>query len=182
MAEVQSTVRYRLVKGFQNYRVGDDGSVWSQYSRGVGKKEEGTGIWRKLKPGKKTNNSGLLVNLCRNGTSNNMRQVHRLVLEAFVGPCPEGMECCHNDGDPFNNKLTNLRWDTHVGNMKDKECHGTHGKGERNAGAKLTEATVLRIRRILDKGKVSRPKVAAYFKVSYMTIVLIHRRKTWKHI
>ena len=34
------------------------------------------------------------VRLSRNGTST-PRTVHSLVLEAFVGPCPEGMECRH---------------------------------------------------------------------------------------
>lgn len=29
--------------------------------------------------------------------------IHRLVLETFVGPRPEGMECCHNNDDPSDN-------------------------------------------------------------------------------
>jgi hypothetical protein len=53
-------------------------------------------------------------------------RVHRLVLEAFVGPCPEGMVGCHNDGDPLNNRLDNLRWDTPSNNERDKWVHGTH--------------------------------------------------------
>ena len=48
------------------------------------------------------------------------RQVHRLVLEAFVGPCPPGMVCCHWDDVPTNNRLSNLRWDTQSENEKDK--------------------------------------------------------------
>ena len=52
-------------------------------------------------------------------------QVHRLVLETFVGPCPAGMEACHNDGNPANNRLENLRWDTGSENMRDKRRHGT---------------------------------------------------------
>lgn len=51
-------------------------------------------------------------------------RVHRLVLEAFVGPCPKGMEACHNDGDPTNNLLSNLRWDTHEANVADTKRHG----------------------------------------------------------
>jgi hypothetical protein len=51
--------------------------------------------------------------------------VHRLVLQAFIGPCPEGYEACHEDGDPFNNRLSNLRWDTHVENIKDSIRHKT---------------------------------------------------------
>lgn len=49
--------------------------------------------------------------------------VHRLVLTAFVGPCPDGMEGCHNDGDQANNSLANLRWDTPDANGADRVNH-----------------------------------------------------------
>lgn len=52
--------------------------------------------------------------------------VHRLVLEAFIGPCPSGQECCHDDGDPANNHLGNLRWDSRSENHLDRVRHGTH--------------------------------------------------------
>lgn len=52
--------------------------------------------------------------------------VHRIVLEAFVGPCPTGMECCHNDNNRTNNRLENLRWDTRYGNCQDIKAAGTH--------------------------------------------------------
>ena len=50
--------------------------------------------------------------------------VHRMVLEVFSGPCPDGMEGCHADGDPSNNKLSNLRWDTKQANAKDTRDAG----------------------------------------------------------
>lgn len=51
----------------------------------------------------------------------------RSVLETFVGPCPEGMECCHfPERDRSNNRLDNLRWDTHHENVLDAVRHGTH--------------------------------------------------------
>ena len=59
-------------------------------------------------------------------TKMKMKYVHRLVLEAFVGPCPEGMEACHNDGNPSNNHVNNLRWDTQSENMNDRVKHGSH--------------------------------------------------------
>lgn len=52
--------------------------------------------------------------------------VHRLVLSAFVGPCPAGMEGCHNNGNAFDNCLQNLRWDTTSENNLDRVRHGTH--------------------------------------------------------
>lgn len=53
------------------------------------------------------------------------RLIHQLVLEAFVGPRPNGMEGCHNDGICTNNVWTNLRWDTRAGNAADTKRHGT---------------------------------------------------------
>jgi hypothetical protein len=35
------------------------------------------------------------------------------------------MEVCHNDGDPGNNRASNLRYDDRRGNMRDMRLHGT---------------------------------------------------------
>jgi hypothetical protein len=72
---------------------------------------------------------------------------HRLVLEAFVGKCPDGMECCHNDGNHQNNHISNLRWDTPKNNSVDKIRHGTTNRGERCGTAKLTLKQVNAIRK-----------------------------------
>lgn len=52
--------------------------------------------------------------------------VHRLIAEAFLGPCPEGQEVRHLDGNPANNVLTNLTYGTHAENSADMLRHGTH--------------------------------------------------------
>lgn len=71
------------------------------------------------------NHSGhLQLRLYRGGDKRTIR-VHVLVLEAFVGPRTEGMVACHNDGNPSNNLVANLRWDTMAANMADKKRHGT---------------------------------------------------------
>lgn len=59
--------------------------------------------------------------------------VHALVLTAFVGPAPEGTECCHWDDDPANNHLTNLRWGTRADNMADYERNHGHRQSVRHA-------------------------------------------------
>lgn len=68
------------------------------------------------------------------GKNNKIFKVHRLVLEAFVGLCPDGMVACHNDSNPANNELSNLRWDTTVGNCKDRRSYA----GVNNPNSKLT--------------------------------------------
>ena len=83
------------------------------------------------------------VHLARPGFRRTYR-VHRLVLEAFVGPCPDGLESCHWDDDPTNNQLSNLRWDTSTANKHDM---ARNGRGNQNAnkthcvhGHEFTEA------------------------------------------
>jgi len=41
-----------------------------------------------------------------------VRYVHRLVLSAFKGKCPDGYECHHKDHNPSNNHISNLQWTT----------------------------------------------------------------------
>ena len=64
------------------------------------------------------------VSLHKNGVQSR-GVVHKMVLTAFVGPCPDGMECCHGPSGYADNRLSNLRWDTHSENMIDRSRHGT---------------------------------------------------------
>lgn len=52
--------------------------------------------------------------------------VHRLVLSAFVGECPDGMEACHWNDVPGDNRLENLRWATRRENNLDRVRNGKH--------------------------------------------------------
>jgi hypothetical protein len=65
------------------------------------------------------------VVLTRSGRAKT-HKVHRLVLEAFVGTCPSGLEACHADDDSSNPALANLRWDTRRNNQLDKVANGNH--------------------------------------------------------
>ena len=47
-----------------------------------------------------------------NNKKNNPHTIHRLVLIAFKGHPPEGMECNHIDGNKTNNHISNLEWIT----------------------------------------------------------------------
>ena len=73
--------------------------------------------------------------------------VHALVAAAFVGPRPEGMEVCHNNGDPSDNRLENLRYDTRRANQLDAVRHGTHSMTRKTAcklGHAYDEANTIR--------------------------------------
>lgn len=66
----------------------------------------------------------LHVNLCKNGKQKT-RKVHQLVCEAFIGPCPEGMEVCHGANGKLDNSLTNLHYGTPSENQQDRFRDGT---------------------------------------------------------
>lgn len=65
------------------------------------------------------------VNLCKNRKGRSA-WIHRLVLEAFVGPCPANHEACHWNDNPSDNRLENLRWGTRADNTLDKVRNGNH--------------------------------------------------------
>lgn len=103
--------------------------------------------------------------------------VHRLVLDAFRGPCPDGMEGCHNNGVRTDNRLDNLRYDTPVSNAQDRRVHGTNGAGECNAKAKLTSEQVAEIRAA--RGVMRQRDLAARYGVGQTQISRIHTGQRW---
>lgn len=119
-------VEWRPITGFEGfYEVSNTGLVRSVdrvIMRRSGVFQRSKGVLLKLPIGKRGH---CFVNLRRPG-------VHRtptvgvLVLEAFVGPRPPGLVCCHYDDNSKNNTLENLRWDTHSANRYDSVRNGTH--------------------------------------------------------
>jgi len=123
----QTTEEWRAIPDWNGYDVSDRGRVRSY--RAMHYPSGGCGVrWRVadepqriLKP----NAQGryLTVMLSRDGKQRRF-SIHTLVLIAFVGPRPDGAECCHYDGNPTNNRLDNLRWDTVSANHRDAIRHG----------------------------------------------------------
>ncbi len=175
------SIEYRPVVGFPGYRVGNDGSVWSCRGRGG---SFAVAPWRRLKQRPASSKKYLCVCLCGPGSSSpngkNCR-VHRLVLAAFAGSCPEGMQCRHLDGNPVNNSSTNLKWGTVAENMADKVRHGKI-RGEANHAAKLTDTAVREIRRRFAAGGVTKSQLAREFHVGMSVVCRVINRTKWKHI
>lgn len=165
-------VEWRYVVGHPSYAVTVDGRVLSA------KRARGRDRFRYMTP--TPNKRGYLkVTLDRE-----TRHIHRLVLEAFVGPCPEGMEGCHNNGDNSDNNLSNLRWDTHSANSLDKNTHGTQcivKVGEENPRAILTERDVVQIKLRLATGE-EYLLIAADYHVGVGAIGAIKLGKNWAHV
>lgn len=101
---------WRTVARAPRYEVSDEGGIRRAH--------------HVLKP--TPNNSGhMYVALWHNRRKTRV-YVHQLVAEEFIGPRPDGMKVCHNDGDHGNNAVSNLRYDTQAENIRDQVRHGVH--------------------------------------------------------
>jgi hypothetical protein len=155
MSEEQSSisaVEYREVPDTNGYyRAGSDGSIWTCWKRG-----RPTNSWWRLRSTAASKKRYLKVAIRMNGRKI-VERVHVLVLRAFNGPCPDGMESRHLDGDKHNCSANNLAWGTPKQNSADKILHGTNVnpsvRGSKCWRATLTEKQVIEARKRASKGE-----------------------------
>jgi hypothetical protein len=128
---MDTTEEWRAVVGYEGYyEVSDHGRVRS-IDRVVGQPGNTPKRLRGkiLKP---TPSSGKHLHLCvclyRNSPERKgeTMRVHSLVAAAFIGPRPDGLQVCHNNGDGHDNRASNLRYDTPLANTHDRKLHGTY--------------------------------------------------------
>lgn len=176
-------VEIRHIHGWVGYAVGDDGSVWS--CRGIFGRSPTP--WKRMTPTPvKSGHLKVQLSLVDGGKRAPKKYVHTLVLIAFVGPRPLGMEARHfPDPNPANNNLANLSWATHARNMLDSKeqgrARGNSMPGTQNFNAKLSDDEVREIHRLCR----TCPKlhhVAARFGVSDGLVSMIARGLLWKHL
>lgn len=163
------TTEFRLIPNYPDYCVGDDGSVWSSKY----------GNWRRLKTS--IDREGYhRVKLHNPDKKPKDFFVHVLVLTTFVGPRPAKMECLHDDSNPGNNCLHNLRWGTKCENEEQRKEIGKQ-KGEGNIAAKITEKTVIWIRQQYQQGTTYR-ELGSRCGLDASTVGRIVRRDLWSHV
>ena len=121
------------VVGRETYEVSDHGRVRNALRGNI------------LKPQKAGSRGTHLV--VQMGANQPKRYVHHLVLEAFVGPRPEGLMALHYDDDYMNNHVGNLYWGTLSQNTLDSVRNGNHVQARKThcnrAGHELTPENVI---------------------------------------
>lgn len=105
---------WKPIPGLEDYEASDQGHIaWnSPHGR------------KMLRPG--TNTSGHQTVGIRKDGKTQKRYIHELVLLAHIGQRPTGHVACHQDDNPSNNTLTNLRWDTRRNNLLDAIRNGRY--------------------------------------------------------
>ena len=175
---------WTTVKGYEGiYEVSTFGRVKSLYRKvdsSTAKTRRTTTFKERILSTREGDNGCLRVSLYSNGVPTTF-SVHKLVTDAFLGPMPDGMERCHNDGNNKNNRLSNLRYDTPKNNNADKRKHGTHLQGSKIPCAKLDESKVAYILAEHAKGRTQR-SFAEQFGVCHHTISKVISRERWAHV
>jgi Mor family transcriptional regulator len=160
-------INYKEIPRYPYYEAGTDGSIWSWKRPGghIGDYPKRLATPTRSKRAKKVE----YLQVCLG--AGNTEAVHRLILETFVGPCPENMECCHEDGNAKNNTLTNLKWGTKKQNGEDRCRHGT-------VTSKLNQEDIIDIFELWNTGK-SATYISKIYKVATSTIWNIINKKTY---
>ncbi len=117
------------------------------------------------------------IGLYRDGKSYT-NKVATLILETFVGPRPEGMECCHGIKGKLDDSLENLSWGTRSKNMgEDRLRDGILRRGESHPRAKLNREQILEARSLA--GKMTQREIAKRLGVTHQYVSCILRQKAW---
>lgn len=106
-------------------------------------------------------------------------RLHRVVAEAFLGPCPANQEVHHKNGDRADNRLCNLQYVT------PKQHHTIEPRalcGEKNARARLTLEQVVAIRQRRANGEKIVTIASDYPFVSYWAIRNAAAKRSWRHV
>lgn len=111
--------------------------------------------------------------------------VHRLVATAFIGKPQFNQQINHKNGVKAFNRPENLEWVTQSENIQ--HAHNVlnvlfGARGEKHGLAKLKDAEVSQIKKLLTKGELSQKKIAALFNISPSTISGINTKSAWSHM
>ncbi len=167
------------IPGTEGYEVSDRGNVRSWWTRRSNQKVRADEP-RTLKPRPgRPDGSYPSVSLPRAQGGYVTRQIHSLVLLAFVGPRPQRREIAHLNGDAKDNRLVNLAYVTHAENEAHKREHGTWDT--RKGGAILSTEFVAEIKYLLNLG-ISQAEVSRAVHLDKRHVNDIAREKTWADV
>ena len=129
-----------------------------------------------LSPFPKANNY-LCVSLLKDKKREQAYIAH-LVAAAFIGPRPGGLTIDHKDGDKKNNCAWNLRYITQWENSHAGNFDWNTPRGETHCRAKLSDADVVEIRRLVMEG-MKQKDAAKMFGVNPRTVskIVLNQRR-----
>jgi hypothetical protein len=107
-----------------------------------------------------------------------MEYAHRVAYAIHGHVIPEGKNVLHRCDTPSCINHEHMFLGNHADNAADKVAKGRHRYGSGIGNSRLVEQTVREIR----ASSLGVNAAARHYGVSPMTVSLLRRRKTWKHI
>lgn len=179
---VSSLEIWKPIPGFIGYGASTHGRIRSYRSR------NGRGplvkLPRILKQTAISNKLYLQVTLSIGDGKYYQARVHQVILLTFIGSRPNpSYDGCHNNGNPKDNHISNLRWDTKTSNCADQLIHGTRPLGSKSHLSVLSDDQVLYIKSCIPEWERGMgKKFAELFGVSTSLISDIKNNLLWKHL
>ena len=121
---------------------------------------------------------GYLVVTLSGGGRRQKLPVHRAVLMTFSRLPVEGEVCRHMNGNPADNRSSNLQWGSHLENMQDRQEHGHYQTCDSHHMAKLSREQVAEI--YTSRGTTS--EIAAKYGVGTSTVNRIRTGVSWSDV
>lgn len=113
-------------------------------------------------------------------------RAHIVSYQIHVETVPKGLLVLHECDNPWCVNPEHLFLGTHQDNVDDMRTKGRdsydHTQGEGNGQAKLTEANVWDIRRLLSTGQYTQNQIGDMFGVTRGAIKSIKNGITWRHL
>jgi len=168
---------WKPIPGFPGYDVSDHGRVRSYHTKGG----IGEGWYISTQP-RKVLKGGLnpqgyhIVDLLHESGRRIMKTVSSMVMLAFVGERPDGMEICHANGYQSDDSLSNLRYDTPQNNLVDMFYYADH-----KPLVSFTDEIIRDIRKVRSSGATYR-EIADKYNVTAERISKVCRRITYRDV
>jgi hypothetical protein len=118
--------------------------------------------------------------ICEGGRRGKQLYAHRVAWELENGPISDGLHCCHHCDNPGCVNVEHIYLGTDADNMADRDAKGRQAKGSAHGNAKLTEADVRGIKRLLGQG-VPGLELGRRYGVGSQLISKINTGKLWAH-
>ncbi|WP_426235841.1 NUMOD4 motif-containing HNH endonuclease [Pararhizobium sp. DWP1-1-3] len=169
---------WKDIPGWPDYAVSNFGQVMR-----IAKPKRGRGrVGAILKARIPGGGSYPAVNLSEAGLSTQW-YVHRLVAHVFLGPCPEGEEVNHIDGNKLNPRLDNLEYLTRSDNLLHAFENGLKtNRGQNNPRSVLSEHDVLTIMAEYTGAYGQCASFARRYKVSHAAVQDVIHGRNWSHL
>ena len=136
---------WKLIPGYPNYAIKDDGKIMRLISRKCAK--AGTILKDCVDP------AGYRTLTLVNEQGVKTHRIHRLVASTFLGKRPLGYEVNHKDGDKLNCQISNLEYVTRKQNATHARILGLYAEGEQNPACTISDKQVVEMRELRRKGE-----------------------------